>query len=278
MTEWGRDTPWRQGHLLTSETCKTLGLCHRDYPDRTLVVIATHDCDLAQLPEFEPIIEVIVGKIIEKFDGNLTHAKNSRRLHIEFNGVVPLLAEFVATDKQRIKKEILSDHLPCAENRLTPENYSIYQYWLASRYRRSAFPDEFERRLKYETRLDKKIVKALEPHGSDIAGIFFDVDDGEDVKREGSDDTYTLDIYILHSAEPNFMAAEAAAMKAAEIIKHAFIEKLYSPTKTWQHIELRACEIVSETALTYYNFKQLKRWRLEHMSLSCDPQQQTLIE
>lgn len=277
MTEWGRDTPWRQGHLLTSETCKTLGLCHRDYPDRTLVVIATHDCDLAQLPEFEPIIEVIVGKIIEKFDGNLTHAKNSRRLHIEFNGDVPLLAEFVATDKQRIKKEILSDYLPCTENQFTPENYNIYQRWLASRYRRSAFPEEFERRLK-ETKLASKIAKTLEPLGANIAGIFFDIDGGEEIRRQGSDDPYTLDIYILYSAEPDLMAAAAAAIKAAEIIKQAFTEKLYNLTKTWQHIELRACDVVSETALTYHDFKRLKSWRLEHMSLSCDPQQQTLIE
>jgi hypothetical protein len=37
-------------------------------------------CDLAQLPETEPMIEVVVGHRIEKADGNYTHAKNARTL------------------------------------------------------------------------------------------------------------------------------------------------------------------------------------------------------
>jgi hypothetical protein len=40
----------------------------------------------------------------------------------------------------------------------------------------------------------------------------------------------------------------------------------------WQHIELRSCELVSESVLTYQMFKQLKKWRLEHISLAADPQ------
>ena len=104
MAEWARETPWRQGHLLNSDAIGALGFHHSGLQDRILVVIATHDCDLAQLPE------------------------------------------------------------------------------------------------------------------------------------------------------------------------------LFTPNKAWKHIELRSCEPISESVLSYLEFKQLKRWRLEHISLAADPQQPPLAE
>jgi len=150
--------------------------------------------------------------------------------------------------------------------------------WLASRYRRSAFPDEFERRLTRETKLYDKIARAVKLHGELISGVFFDVDEGVEVARVGPNDTYTLDITILHRAEPDFDAAMKAADAAAKAIEKAFKDKLFAPTKTWQHIELRSCEPLSESVLTYQVFKQLKRWRLDHISLAADPQQPVSAE
>ena len=83
------------------------------------------------------------------------------------------------------------------------------------------FPDEFERRLTRETKLHDKIAKAVKPHGELISGIFFDVDGGVEVTRVGPDDTYTLDITILHRAEPDFDAAEKAADAVAKAIEKA---------------------------------------------------------
>jgi hypothetical protein len=104
------------------------------------------------------------------------------------------------------------------------------------------------------------------------------VDRGIEVTRAGPDDTYALDITILHRAEPDFDAAVKAADVAAKAIEQAFKDKLFAPTKTWQHIELRSCEPLSESVLTYEVFKQLKRWRLDHISLAADPQQPVSAE
>lgn len=106
----------------------------------------------------------------------------------------------------------------------------------------------------------------------------FDVDEGEEVTRNGAADTYTLDITILHTAEPDFLAAEKAAATAAKAIETAFKEKLLTLTKTWEHIELRSCEAVSESVMSYLEFKRLKRWRLDYISLAADPQQPVLAE
>jgi len=277
VAEWDRDTPWRQGNLLGSDAIDALKLRHPGFQEKTLVIVATHDCDLAQHPDAEPRIEVLVGQLTEK-DGTYAHAKSARRLHIEFSGAGMFWAEFDAIAKVSIAKADLAPFSPRTDAHLTPESHATFQMWLASRYRRSAFPDEFERRLTRETKLAEKITKAVKPHGDLIAGVFFDVDDGAEIIRDGATDTYTLDITILHTAEPDFMAADKAATDAAKAIEKAFKEKLFEPTKTWQHIELRSCEPISESVMTYLDFKRLKRWRLEHISLAAEPQQAVLAE
>lgn len=279
MAEWNRDTPWRQGLLLGKDAIEALKLHHDLAADQTIVIVASHDCDLAQAPEAEPSIEIVIGHPVTDKDGNCTSAKNARKLHIEFGGAAVFWAEFEATAKRTIEKSLLNGFVPRPETQLSRENHTIFQMWLASRYRRSAFPDEFERRLALkEFKLHEKIAKAVKPHGELIAGVFFDVDEGVEVTREGSEDVYTLDITILHSADQDFAAAERAANTAAKAIEKAFKEKLFDPTKTWQQIELRSCDPVSESVLTYQQFKQLKRWRLEHISLAADPQQPMLAE
>jgi hypothetical protein len=279
VAEWNRDTPWRQGHLLGNDAIEALGLRHTEVPDHTLVIVASHDCDLAQAPEGEPVVEVVVGRLVTDKDGNCTHAKNARKLHVEFAGDAVFWAEFEATAKLAIEKSALNDFGPRPEALLSPGNHAIFQMWLASRYRRSAFPDEFERRLtSKEFKLHEKIAKAIKPHGELIAGVFFDVDDGAEVTRDGSNDTYSLDIIILHAADPDFEAAEKATDTAAKEIEKVFRGKLFDPTQKWRHIELRSCDPVSESVLTYQQFKQLKRWRLEHISLAAEPQQPLLAE
>ena len=277
MAEWDRDTPWRQGDLLGSDAIDALKLRHPEFQGKTLVVVATHDCDLAQHPNLEPRIEVVLGSLTDR-DGTYAHAKSSRRLHVEFSGAAQFWAEFDAIDKVSIAKTDLLPFMPRSDAYLIPENHATFQMWLASRYRRSAFPDEFERRLTQETKLAEKIAKAVKSHGDLIAGVFFDVDEGEEVTRNGAADTYTLDITILHTAEPNFFAADKAATAAAKAIETAFKEKLFAPTKTWEHIELRSCEAVSESVMSYLVFKRLKRWRLDYISLAADPQQPVVAE
>jgi hypothetical protein len=147
MSEWTRNTPWRQGHLLSDAAIQAIGCTHPEYPDDAVVIVATHDCDLAQLPAKEPQVEVVVGRRIQKLDGNNTHAKSSRTLHIGFEGDGQLLAEFVVTEKRSIPKNVLVEFGPETNAKLSPPDLATFQLWLASRYRRSAFPDEFERRL-----------------------------------------------------------------------------------------------------------------------------------
>lgn len=274
MPEWSRGTPWRQGHLLTDDAVKSLGLAHPDYPNDTLVIVATHDCDLAQSTENEPVIEVVIGHRIDNTDGNYTHAKTARILHIALEGDTPLLAEFVSTAKHSIPKEALANFEPAAGGRLTPPSQVTFQRWLAARYRRSAFPDEFERRLVRETKLAERLAKAVRPHGELITAVLFDVDEGQELVRTGPNDVYVLDITLLHATELDYEAAASAANAAKKAIQTAFEAKLFDKQSgKWQHIELRYLDVISEEALSYRQFTLMKPWRLEHISLGSDPQQ-----
>jgi hypothetical protein len=278
MTEWTRDMPWRQGQLLSSEVVKAIGVTHPESPSDTVIVIATHDCNLAQLPDKEPDVEVVLGRRILKLDGNYTHGKSARTLHIGFQSKEPLLAEFIITEKFAIPKTEFMALGAASDVRLSPADLATFQSWLASRYRRSAFSDEFEKRLK-DAKLIEKIAKAVKPHGEMITAVFFDVDEGEDISRSGSDDVYVLDIILLHITEPDFTLAEAAAGAAKKALEDAFAARLFDEkTGLWRDIELRSVEVVSEEAMSYRLLKILKKWRLDYISLSADPQQPVSAE
>lgn len=279
MGEWTRETPWRQGHLLTQEAIHSLHLFHPQSRSDTVVIVATHDCDLAQHPSIEPAVEVVVGRRIAVVDGNYTHAKTARTLHIRFEGDAPLMAEFLSTAKCSIQKEALAGFEPATGCKLSPSGRSTFQRWLASRYRRSAFPDEFERRLVRETKLAERIAKAVKPHGGLITAVLFDLDEGQEQIKNDPDDVYVLGIILLHAVEPDFDAAEQAAENAKKSIQADFKARLFDERSgQWQKIELRYVDVISEEALTYRQFTLVRPWRLEYLSLGAEPQQPIMNE
>lgn len=276
MAEWTRNILWRQGCLFSDEAIRELGLTHPELPSTTVVIVATHDCDLTQHPDREPHVEIIIGRQISVLDGTFTHAKTSRKLHLKFEGSEPLLAEFVVIEKRSISKEALVNFKPKANTKLSPSDLVTFQLWLAARYRRAAFPDEFEKRLK-KAKLHEKIAKAVKPHGEMITTIFFDVDEGHEIARTDPNEVYILDISLLHATEPDFNFAEAAAKTAKAAIERAFKLKLLDTRSgNWKNIELRYIDVISEEALTYRQSRMWKPWRLDYISLAADPQQSVL--
>ena len=271
MAEWRRETSWRQGHVLTDETVDRFALRDAQAPESTVVVVISHDCDLAASPDKEPEVEVIVGRLIEKADGNFTHAKTPRVLHIEFaTAEGTKCVELVATRKTRISKGDFADHAPRPQFNLGPAQQSVLQRWLGARYRRAAFPDAFERRLD-KSGADRRLSKILKPVGEHIRGIFFDVDDGNDAQREEPEDTYALAIVLVYTSQPHGHESEAAALKVQEQIEAAFKESFFNKNKSWREIELVECMVMSDEALTYAQSLMLKQWRLEHLSLREGP-------
>ena len=270
MPGWDRDTPWRQGDTLTNDDAVRIGVV--DGPlKNSIVVVISHDCDLAAPPSIEPDVEVIIGRMVDRPDGNLTLAKSPRKLHLPFKGPGgDIWVELSSTAKVKFSKETWTGIKPCRDLSLPRNHRTTLQLWLAVRYRRSAFPDSFNERLS-NTSLKETLAKILEPLGEYIRAVFFDVDGGDEVRRNEPEDTYTLDIYLVFDTSGDPDKAETAAREAAEKITNEFKAKLFDGLN-WKHIELRCCETMSDEALSYKQSQYLRRWYLDHISLRSDTQ------
>ncbi|QQZ36361.1 hypothetical protein [Pseudomonas sp. SK2] len=282
MVSWSRTTPWRQGYIVDSKTLTQLGITlDGDDHESIIAVVATHDCDLAQLAPGEPEVELILGKILEdKLDGNYTHCKTARRLHIELTGTDQYLkCEFDASKRIRILKEhedpsrAFVSYDPARNWVMNGQERSIFQRWLAARYRRSSFPDEFDRRLR-DTKVAERLAKLFKETGNHIPAVFFDLDQGIERTREGADDLYELSITVLYKTDEDPEAAEEAALGAAEAIKELFEKRCKNAAGTdWEWIELLDIDVISDEALTYGQSLNLTRWHADYVSLRTDPEQ-----
>jgi hypothetical protein len=279
MAEWERRTPWRQGHALAADTVAALSLRSQADSAHPVVVVVSHDCDLAQDPTNEPVVELIIGQRVDSADGNFTHGKNPRRLHVPGTDAgAAICIELMATARQSIPKRAIAGHLPSATVLIDSAGRNTLQYWLAARYRRSAFPDAFDSHL-MATGVARRIAKILEPLGNHIVAVFFDVDEGIEREHANSNDPFTLSIDLLYSTDTDPTAAEAAAATAAESITAAFRGRCFDKaTNKWRGIELLACTPISDQALTYAMSLRLKRWNADYISLRAEPVQPMVVE
>lgn len=268
MSVWPDDTPWRQGHVLTRDGAQALGLKHPETSseDDTIVVVISHDCDLNQPPDKEPDVEVIIGREIQRANGNFTFGKGARMLHLPFSaGEQKLIVELDARNKALVSKERFWVYNPSAVTGLTTTDLRTLQRWLSSRYDRASFANEFNNRLA-DTVLKgfEKIIKATEKH---LYAIYFDVDEGKEIERQASDDCYILSIYLVYNIEPDIEAAKAAANSAASDIRALFKNKCEKDGKP-VFIELRECMTLSEEEMSLYVSRRVKRLHTtDHLSL-----------
>jgi hypothetical protein len=271
---WTRDTPWRQGHVLTAEAIQALGLVHPETPDSTCVVVIGHDCDLAtDALQMEPDVEVIVGRVLPKGDGNYFWAKAPRTLHVDVqrNGTATVV-ELIATAKRFIPKQALAAFLPDATYSFPGKSLSALRSWLGVRYNRAAFPDSFVNRLS-QSKVDKRLAKIIEPVGNLVSAVYFDVDEGKEIDRsDGS--PYNLKIVLAYPPgdDPEQTANEVEEVEAA--IADLFSKKHFDEASgNWHGIALKACMSISEDDLTVSKARLLTQWRLEYMTLKADEEQ-----
>jgi hypothetical protein len=268
---WTRDTPWRQGHVLTSEAAKALGLSYPESPDSTCVVVISHDCDLANdAIQIEPDVEVIVGRSLLKGDGNYFWAKAPRTLHVDAHkNDAPAVIELVATAKRLIPKQELAAFAPDGAYSFPSKSLPALRSWLGVRYNRAAFPDLFVDRLS-QSKVDKRLAKTIEPVGNLLSAVYFDVDGGREIDRsDGS--PYELKIVLTYPPGDDPEQAAEEVEKLEIEIAHIFEKKLFDQTNgKWNGIALKGCMSISEDDLAVSKARLLTQWRLEYMTLKVD--------
>ena len=276
MRKKAHEIRWRQGHVLTKEAVDKIGLPTQDSRDDIFVVVS-HDCDIVQAPEIEPYIELQLGHRVDTSNGNYTHAKNPRKLHLPYSvSNSEAVIEMVAVDKVNVPKETLGAFEPDRSFSLPSDKLSTLQRWLAARYRRTAFPDAFNERL-VSTGIKERLSRILAPLGEDIHAVFFQVDGGEQVERKEPEDTYSLEIYLLYDTGSDPEKAKNIVEEASKRIIKMFKKRLRNDKGRWHFIELVDCAPISDEAMTFRQSILLKRWDLDYVSLR-DPSQGEPVE
>jgi len=264
-----RDTDWRQGDLLTREAAAALGLVAAVDEERRVIVI-THDCDLPH--ESELCVEVIVAEMVVKEDPQLSYAKNPRRLHLAYEGIntAPLILELQHGDRHSVPKADFAERAVKDHSLALPVDAKrVLKQWLAARYGRPAFPNEFEKRLR-KGKVERKIAKILEPDAKYLVGLFFDL--GEQRGTEAVEgEPYALSVSVVYDANEGGADARRAAERVATQLRELF-ENIYGKPDVATEIALDACEAVADTYLTLADLRRMDQWRLEYVSLRDDDQ------
>lgn len=268
MADWLHDNPWRQGHFLETESAIAFGLQHPQSEAETVVIVVSHDCDLAMGVDVEPTVEVIVCRKIDVLDGNRTNAKSVRCLHLTCSHGDPVtLIELEILNRRQIKKADLAEHVPAKHILLTTHERSLLQIWLAARYNRPSFPNEFVDRLTSARKFYRKLEKQLVDSSSHILAMLFDLDEGApDKKRQGDDDPYVLSIYLIHSVEADPAESKKVGEQVAKELRKIFAEE-FKKEGQWSRIELVSCDAVSEEEVTLRISRLMRRWNLDHISI-----------
>lgn len=206
-----RRSGWRQGCLVPDEVSKRL--CKENGLSPTKgwrLFVITHSCDLLQDADREPLVEIIAACQVEEIDPQCVNGRNPRTLHLPADSTTEgCCLEFEARNRIVADKNDLRSHHPVTNGGLTPSALRVLTKWIAKRYSRPAFPDEFNRRLdaaskKLETLWKNSKTKV-------ITGVFVAGAEGE---LSAAQD-YVLEIRLT---APSTAWGDADSLKALEYV------------------------------------------------------------
>lgn len=258
---WSRNTSWRQGSVLAPKDFQAAGLTPA--PKNTLAIAISHDCDIANDNlDAEPAVEFIFACRIEQQNGNYTHGKNPRILHLNYRqGEETAFFELLASKKVIVPKDLLETIEP-DENYTLISSRQVLQNWLAARYRRHALPNSLVDRLR---EVFKYIEKEGKKNSDGILSFRLSYDPTDELSPEEVYELWLSIVYITDKDE-----YESMAVKLAEGLKAEF-PNLLVKTKESGKVDLRRCEAVSETEFTFRDIRDTVEYHLEHLSYRTEP-------
>jgi len=215
-------------------------------------VVISQDCDIvARTYEIEPEVELIPIQGRDRVDGAAAFAKNPRIIDFPVEqGAIRLDQRH----KTSISRDVLERYQP-VEPHLGPDEIFALRSWLAGRYLRSAFPDEFMERI--SPKVDK-IKKILKRKGEHISGIYVILGDVPDDEGE-------IETQIVLTVLPETVELEGLPLD----VSHQAKESLQAEFDDIDGISLDSCEVLSEDEFTLSELRRsLRLDRFDYLSLS----------
>lgn len=265
---------WYQGDIIDGNLLEILLGSENESADDhgDFAVIISHDCDLGR----EPFFEAILCNQIAALDNQFVSAKHPRTLHLDYASTVsqqPLCLALAQDRKRRFAFSCIESKVPALKTyALESRQKRVLKQWLAARYGRPAFPDNFEQRLKtrFNARftLERKLASILSGSSEYISAVFFEMPD-EYKSEEPPEDLYVLRILLGIDSTQDIVTASEAAQFAAKEIEAAFC-KVFGEPGDAHGIELEYCIAVPEAEITLTMIRRMDQWRVEYISLDND--------
>jgi hypothetical protein len=259
---WSRSTKWRQDSVLAHKDFQSVGLI--DAPDIELAIAISHDCDIANDNlETEPAVEFVFARILEQHNGNYTHGKNPRILHLDYTcGGKSVFLELLASKRLTLPKNRLEAVQPDETYQLPSSPGQILQSWLAARYRRHALPNSLVDRLRT---VFSYIEKEGKNNSSGILSFRLSYDPEYELSAEEPYELWLNIVYITDQDEYRTMS-----LAIAQKLETAF-PRLLEKTKESGKVILRKCEAVSEMEFTLRDMRETVEYHLEYLSYRIEP-------
>lgn len=219
--------------------------------DRDLAMVVSQSCDLVHHDlGNEPSAVILLLKSVSSGKSEVMHGRNPRLLH--FQAADGSWFEAWAWNQIVIPRDHLAEKVAAAGMELAPKVLRGVLDWLAKRFTRIAFPDDFNDALKPKS---NAIGKLLKKNHELFTEILLHVSPFDEL---GPDQHYELACYLLMAEEIHDEPTQLADACAVAVK----LEKLFKDCG----IEVLACNPVSEKELTVAELNELVRWDYDHLT------------
>ncbi|MEK5762692.1 hypothetical protein [Acinetobacter junii] len=261
MRHWMESLGWLQGSIVKRENVAQLlelaGKQNLITDDTIVLIVASGSCDVAN--DGDPIIEFSIARYIDRVDGNFSYNKNPRRLHcsLESATLPSVSVDLSAYEKMGILKEMIPEGIePDKEVRFSLNELTFYVDWLAARYKRPAFPTEFDRRIDLAWKKDKRR-KAVAKLSDKLIGIYAKVYPDTELPQS---ENYAVDLLAL--VIPN---ASQDDLKTIHSVVGQYKRALLDA-----NMDVGEEKILTEFQISVGTLKQYKRFNLDELSYKTD--------
>ncbi len=155
-----KDNGWRQGSFLPSAMAISLAAEH-GCENASHAVVISQDCDVTYDElDVEPYVEILFLHPLDAINAGLQDGKSSRILHLEASeGTEKRFFKAQPWNQARVRREILSTSSPDSSLSFNTGTLRGMIQWVADRYTRTGFPDEFVKRIEAVDASLKKLMK-----------------------------------------------------------------------------------------------------------------------
>ncbi|MFG0589011.1 hypothetical protein ACF8D3_13385 [Acinetobacter sp. YQ_14] len=251
---------WLQGSLVKQENiCDILDLYGnadlKSDSANIALIVASGSCDVAN--PGDPYIEFSVARYIDDVDGSFNCNKNPRKLHctLESSMANGYSIELLAHQKiSLLKSDIPKDIKPDSGFKLSQQELFFYVEWLAGRYKRPAFPSEFDIRVNNAWNKTKRKRESLKV-SKNVLGIYANVFPDREIDPN---EIYTVDLMAIVIPKIDEKGDDYKSIVQ-------LLDK-YKKVLESAKMEVGQIQILPESRVSISKFKQYKRFNMDDLS------------